>query len=151
MSVEQRLQHIEDRLNIKELKYRYCRAVDQREWETWVDQFAPDGTFEIEDAGEFHGQDELTRLATETLVEEYTHSLHVALNPTLDISGDTADGEWNLLLFYVQSDGTIGTRYGHYVDTYVRTADGWKIQSERLSFIAHESVSLSGAKGLGEY
>jgi uncharacterized protein (TIGR02246 family) len=149
MDPETRVRRLEDRDACRELRYRYNHTLDSRSWDDWVDLFTDDGRFEIEGRGAHEGHDELREL-TERFAAEYECSVHVALNPVIEIDGDRAAADWYLDLFYVLSDGTTGRRLGTYEDVY-RTVDGtWKIESASVRFTANDAVSLAGAhEGLG--
>ena len=123
-----------DRSEILNLKHTYCHTIDRGDYEGWVDLFANSGTFGRAGGNSFTGKSELQRFATDIFEESYDHSAHFLSNPVIETGESSAKGSWYLLLFYVRSDGTRGWQQGYYNDEYVRTEDGWKIDSTVVSF-----------------
>lgn len=116
---------------IKQVKYRYLRALDTKHWDDFADTLTEDV---IGDYGESLGEEHhFTDRAT--LVEFMRTSMpagiiteHRVTHPEIDIDGDEATGIW-----YLQ-DKVIAAEFnfmlvgaGFYHDTYRRTADGWRI------------------------
>jgi hypothetical protein len=116
---------------IKQVKYRYLRALDTKHWDDFADTLTEDV---IGDYGESLGEEHhFTDRAT--LVEFMRTSMpagiiteHRVTHPEIDIDGDQATGIW-----YLQ-DKVIAAEFnfmlvgaGFYHDTYRRTADGWRI------------------------
>ena len=116
---------------IKQVKYRYLRALDTKHWDDFADTLTEDV---IGDYGESLGEEHhFTDRAT--LVEFMRNSMpagviteHRVTHPEIAVNGDEATGIW-----YLQ-DKVIAAEFsfmlvgaGFYHDTYRRTADGWKI------------------------
>ena len=116
---------------IKQVKYRYLRALDTKHWDDFADTLTEDV---IGDYGESLGEaHHFTDRAT--LVEFMRNAMpagviteHRVTHPEIDIDGDQATGIW-----YLQ-DKVIAAEFnfmlvgaGFYHDTYRRTADGWRI------------------------
>ncbi|MDF2583284.1 MAG: hypothetical protein K0R33_1927 [Mycobacterium sp.] len=116
---------------IKQVKYRYLRALDTKHWDDFADTLTEDV---IGDYGESLGEEHhFTDRAT--LVEFMRNAMpagviteHRVTHPEIDIDGDQATGIW-----YLQ-DKVIAAEFnfmlvgaGFYHDTYRRTADGWRI------------------------
>ncbi len=116
---------------IKQVKYRYLRALDTKHWDDFADTLTEDV---VGDYGESLGEEHhFTDRAT--LVEFMRNSMpagiiteHRVTHPEIAIDGDEATGIW-----YLQ-DKVIAAEFnfmligaGFYHDTYRRTADGWKI------------------------
>ena len=116
---------------IKQVKYRYMRALDTKHWDDFADTLTEDV---IGDYGESLGEEHhFTDRAT--LVDFMRNAMpagviteHRVTHPEITIDGDEATGIW-----YLQ-DKVIAAEFnfmligaGFYHDTYRRTADGWKI------------------------
>ncbi|KRD06109.1 bile acid 7-alpha dehydratase [Mycobacterium sp. Root265] len=116
---------------IKQVKYRYLRALDTKHWDDFADTLTEDV---VGDYGESLGEEHhFTDRAT--LVEFMRNSMpagiiteHRVTHPEIAIDGDEATGIW-----YLQ-DKVIAAEFnfmligaGFYHDSYRRTADGWKI------------------------
>lgn len=128
---------------IKQLKARYLRAVDTKDWDLLAQVFAPDAVSGPNERGDVtEGREKIVDRLRGALGAVTTVS-H-AHSPEIDItSPSAATGVW------VQEDqlwgfpaGTSGTMhgYGHYHDTYVRTADGWRIAATRLTRLRVETT-----------
>jgi hypothetical protein len=132
--------------SIKQLKARYFRAVDTKDWDGLRGLFAggarigpldsglPPSDVRISDVrstGEWLARVQVT-LAGVT-------SVHHGHMPEIElVSGSEARGIWameDLLLFPSGSVPAALHGFGHYHETYVRDADGWRIATMRLTRI----------------
>jgi hypothetical protein len=60
---------------------------------------------------------------------------HAITTPTITIDGDTATGGWLVYALSTGKDHSKGApvvTYGRYIDRYVRTAVGWKIEYSKF-------------------
>lgn len=122
-----------DWLAIANLKARYCRLLDTKDWEGWGQLFTEDFVQDVSGSGGgvFHGRDAAvaaTRASIETA--KTAHQVHF---PEITIDGDTATAIWPLQDRLVWDGGRSLTAYGHYHERYVRTADGWRIAEQKLT------------------
>ncbi len=127
---------------IKQLKARYCRLIDQKDWAGLADLFAEDVRVEIagapggaEDTQRFSRRSEfLDRL--QTLMKPLTTVHHVHA-PEIELLSETrARGTWAVadrLVFPEGSDLRVLQGWGHYEETYDRSSGGWVIASLRLT------------------
>ena len=127
----------DDLEEIRQLKARYFRCMDLKDWDGLAAVFTDD--VEIDMTGEGAG---VTRS-----VEEYMPFLRDAIGdvttvhhghmPEITItSATTATGIWAMEdQLWWPPGGPIGHLhgFGHYHETYERTADGWRIKTMRLS------------------
>jgi uncharacterized protein (TIGR02246 family) len=130
------IQQLLDIEQIKQLKARYFRLVDTKQWDGWGKVFASDAVLEIPEGDLVHrGRAEI--VANVSTVMEHLRTVHHGLMPEIEITGpDTARGVW-AMSDYVEwpaDDGTrVGLRgYGHYVEEYVREDGQWCIARSRL-------------------
>jgi ketosteroid isomerase-like protein len=121
---------------IKQLKARYFRFLDAKDWDAYADLFT-------EDCVHFLPQEAPKPQVSN---EEYLRDLKVQLGngvtthhghmPEITLLSDTeAEGIW-AMFDYVQVDSPRGRvsimGYGHYFETYRKCADGrWRISSKR--------------------
>ena len=129
MAGDDELQRLADIEAIKQLRARYTRAVDTKDWDLFGDSLAEDARLTT-DRGVDEGRDEIVAVISGALATASTvHHIH---QPEIELTGsDTATGTWamnDLVVF----DAFSLRGYGHYNDEYVRTPDGWKIQSSTL-------------------
>lgn len=124
---------------IQRLKHEYCFAIDTGDYREWAEMFTEDGQF-VRDNGEtFEGHDELYGFASEGFDEAFDHSAHVVTNPVIDVDGDSATGNWYLLLFYETADGNPGWTQAMYDDEYEKVDGEWKISASEVTYgVAHE-------------
>jgi hypothetical protein len=136
-----RLAAIED---IKQLKARYFRCMDTKDWAGFAQVFAADA--EMDMSGEMRdGQTEgdgITRGGqaiadfVRSAVDPVT-TVHHGHTPEITLTSETtATGIWAMEDKLRWPEGApIRTLhgYGHYHETYTRTADGWRIQTTTLT------------------
>ena len=133
MNVIEKLVAIEE---IKCLKAKYCRVMDEKKWQEWRDIFTPDSKMlvpEVKERPEIVGVDAIIDFIIPLLDSAVTvHHLHA---PEIEIISDTeATGIWALddtLSWSADRTGTYGwTKLrgaGHYREKYVKTDKGWRI------------------------
>ena len=111
---------------IKQLKYRYLRTLDLKQWDDFAECFTPDVTGNY--AGlVFENRDTLVAFMRENLGDDLI-SMHHAHHPEITVHGDEATARWYL------EDKVIVEKFDYvlegaafYTDRLVRTADGWRI------------------------
>src|SRR5262249_14691981 len=122
---------------IKQLKARYFRLLDTKQWDAWGSVFAADVVMDLPEVSTvINGRADVVQGVSEALAGATT--VHHGHMPEIEITGlDTARGTW-AMEDYVEwpqrDDGTTpGMRgYGHYVEEYVRDAGEWRIARMRL-------------------
>jgi hypothetical protein len=131
------LQRLLDIEEIKQLKARYFRCMDQKNWDGWRDVFARDAVLEVPEANMVtSGRDAIIESVSGLLTGART--VHHGHMPEIEVTGaGTARGTW-AMFDYVEwpaPDGgdRIGLQgYGHYVEEYVREDGQWRISRSRL-------------------
>lgn len=127
---------------IRQLKARYFRFVDTKQWAELRNLFTGDARFEFPGLGNFDSPEAGVGAIKQALGEATT--VHHGHMPEIEISGDTASGIWAMDDLVVRGDdaspipgypaefqpGLHG--YGHYHETYRREGDGWRIASLKL-------------------
>jgi ketosteroid isomerase-like protein len=125
---------------IKQLKARYFRLMDTKQWDEWADLFTEDCVVWVEDQPDvtYTSRDQFVSSTSSILAEAVTahhgHMPEITIEPPGD--DDLARGIW-AMEDYVQiptPDGDITLKgYGHYHEHYRRGDDGrWRIASLRL-------------------
>ena len=127
LTVEERLQRIEDIEEIRALKARYARACD--------DDYDPDALAPLftEDAlwdggvlGRCEGRDAIRAFFSGT-ASVMPYAIHHVTNPDIEVSGDTATGQWLLWQPCVHAVGEQALwMAGSYADRYRREAGEWR-------------------------
>jgi hypothetical protein len=130
------LQELLDIEAIKQLKARYFRLMDLKQWDDWGFVFATDCLMEVPEAEMVNrGRAEIVANVSGALVGARTcHHGHM---PEIEITGDgTARGTW-AMFDYVEFPEMDGARfglqgYGHYLEEYKREDGEWRIARIRL-------------------
>jgi ketosteroid isomerase-like protein len=113
------------RAGVAECKYRYQRAVDGSDPEALLDCFTEDAVIHhVGGRGRMEGRDEYAVWCRERTETEMA-SMHMAMNPILEVDGDEAAGRWMYLVF-LEDDGTLEFGQGEYDDEYRRVDGEWK-------------------------
>jgi len=122
----------ETHLELRQLKHRYCHAIDAGDYEKWVSLFTDDGAFVRVGVDRYDGREELTTFATEVFDEAFGFSAHTVSNPVIDVDGDEATGSWYVTLRFETPDGEQGWKQAVYEDTFRRVDSEWRFETVRI-------------------
>lgn len=134
-ALEQRLQRFEDRYDIEQLRYRYCYAIDTRDWDALVSLFTDDATLDYGGLGTFEGKEGVREFATAVVEENLAATAHAVHNPILTVEENSATGQWYVSSPVTFADGTGGFRWGRYDEQYRRVDGAWRIEDLRLRIL----------------
>lgn len=126
---------------IKALKARYFRLLDTKDWAAFRELFTDDVAIDTTAAGGSvtEDADEFVAFLVDVLADAVT--VHQGHMPEIELTGpDSATGVWALHDIVVFPSGLRLDGYGHYSETYARTADGWRIASSTLTRL-HQDFS----------
>lgn len=119
---------------IKQLKARYCRYLDTKEWDAWRGLFSDDFLSDTSSAGGkvIRGADEFVAYTRKGLRSQATvHQVHA---PEIELtSATTASGVWALEDVVRFGPGVNLRGYGHYTETYQKVDGRWLITSSTLT------------------
>jgi hypothetical protein len=122
------LQQIE---NIKRLKYRYFRTLDQNDWTELAECFADDAVTNY-DSGKysFQGKEDIINFFQQFMSRPTLITQHQAHHPEIELTSDsTAKGIWYLQDIVIDLDANTTLRgAGFYHDEYVKINGEWKIK-----------------------
>ena len=111
---------------VKQLKYRYLRTLDLKQWEAFEALFVPEATGEYGDLT-FADRAEIVDYMRTNLGDGVV-TMHQVHHPEIDVDGDTARGVWYLEdRVLVPEHRFVLEGAAFYDDRYVRTQDGWRI------------------------
>ena len=119
---------------IKQLKARYFRTMDTKDWDGMRRVFTDGVVMDTTASGGsvISGADEFMAFLRETLADAIT--VHHGHMPEIDVtSPTTATGIWALQDTIVWPDGTRLEGYGHYHETYEKVDGQWLIASSTLT------------------
>ena len=135
---------------IKQLKARYCRHLDTKDWQAWRSLFTDDFLSDTSPAGGkvIQGADDFVTFTRKSLRSQATvHQVHA---PEIELtSATTARGVWALEDVVRFGPGVNLRGYGHYTETYEKVDGQWFIASSTLTrlredvFNAFVSVYIS--------
>jgi hypothetical protein len=130
--------------SIKQLKARYCRYLDTKDWSAWRAIFTDDFVSDTAEAGGkvIIGADDFvafTRKAIGRPAQATAHQVHA---PEIEFtSATTACGVWALQDVVRFAPGLTLVGYGHYHETYENNAGQWLIKSSKLTRLREDIVT----------
>jgi hypothetical protein len=122
--------------SIKQLKARYCRLLDAKDWDAWREIFADDMLSDTSEAGGkvIHGADEFVAFTRKNLEKPSQVTAHQVHAPEIELtSATTARGVWALEDVVRLAPGMNLRGYGHYHETYEKIDGQWRIKSSKLT------------------
>jgi uncharacterized protein (TIGR02246 family) len=122
--------------SIKQLKARYCRYLDTKDWEAWRTVFTDDFVSDTAEAGGkvIVGADEFIAFIRTTLGKPSQPTVHQVHAPEIELtSPTTARGVWALEDVVRLAPGLNLNGYGHYHETYVKIDGRWRIKTSKLT------------------
>ena len=139
-SIEQRVQELEDRDEIKELTARYCWHVAHGEGEAVANLFADDGVLDVT-GGDFkavRGREAILKFYRAS-VREPEVALPFIQNHIIVLNGDEAHGTCAIEARFARNGESV-TAAGYYEDKYRRERGRWRFVERKLFF--HHVVPL---------
>jgi uncharacterized protein (TIGR02246 family) len=119
---------------IKQLKARYFRTLDTKDWAGYRQVFTDDVVMDTSESGgeTITGADAFLEYLGTALAD--TTTVHQGHMPEITLTSDTtATGTWALHDIVIWPGGMRLDGYGHYHETYVKGGDGWRIASSKLT------------------
>ena len=126
----------EDLVEIQQLLAKYAVTITQGDVDGLISVFTPDGTYSA-----FGSTYTLSRFPE--LVDAAPKGLFMTGTSLVDLTegADTATGTQPLCFI---EHSAHDMRIGYYKDTYLRTADGWRLKTRAMTFIRRSGVHDSG-------
>lgn len=122
--------------SIKQLKARYCRYLDTKDWDAWRGIFVDDFSSDTSQAGGkvIEGADEFVAFTHKALGKPSQVTAHQVHAPEIELlSATTARGVWALEDVVRLAPGVTLRGYGHYHETYEKIDGEWRIKSSELT------------------
>ena len=129
------LQTLIDERDIRNVAFRYCRALDPKDWALLDEVFLPDATGELGTPTTLVGL-EAIRGRIQKALEHLDESQHLVGNHEIDVTGDSATHRCYLQAQHIREGAHCGPNYivaGRYEDRLVRTSSGWRIAHRTLA------------------
>ena len=128
-----------DWLEICNLKARYCRCLDTKDWDGYRAVYADDAILDTSPSGglRIEGADAAVAYVRSSISNDTitTHHVHA---PEIEIDGDTATGIWAMQDRNIWPTGRKLLGFGHYHERYVRVDGAWLIAGSTLTRINME-------------
>jgi uncharacterized protein (TIGR02246 family) len=131
---------------IRQLKARYFRTMDTKDWSGMRQVFTDDVVMDTSSSGGgvISGADEFMAFLSKTLDGVIT--VHHGHMPEIEItSPTTAKGIWAMQDLLVWPNGTRMFAFGHYHETYRKTNGAWRISSSTLTRLHTEFTTPKDA------
>lgn len=137
--LEERIETLEAKDEIRELRAEYCFRADARDWERWAETFTRDGRIEVDQLGTYEGRDEIIQFGVDVIAAEYQWFSHMVHNGVITVDGDEATGRWYFEVPCVSKatlfdPGEAGWLQGRYDEEYRRVDGEWKIAVSEAAF-----------------
>lgn len=130
--------------SIKQLKARYCRYLDTKDWAAWRTIFTDDFVSDTSDAGGkvIAGADDFVAFTRRALGRRTQPTAHQVHTPEIELtSATTARGTWALQDVVRFGFGVTLVGYGHYHETYESITGQWFIKSSKLTRLREDIVT----------
>jgi len=126
---------------IKQLKARYFRLMDTKDWEHWGEVFTDDATLQFDLAvstsgrdgkplPKIVGRDAIVAMVSQSVPKQTVHHGHM---PEIELLDETeARGVW-AMEDIVDYGASLIHGYGHYHETYSKADGRWRIASVHLT------------------
>lgn len=130
--------------SIKQLKARYCRYLDAKDWAAWRTLFTDDFLSDTAEAGgkRIVGADDFVAFTRKSIGRRSQATAHQVHAPEIDLtSATTARGVWALQDVVRLGAGVTLVGYGHYHETYEKVDGRWLIKSSKLTRLREDIVT----------
>lgn len=145
-TLEEKVQYLLDREAITECQYRYARGCDLQDAELLASAFDetisvdyPTGTKLADVPGLGMAQGIVGNFIENGITTQHYMNLY-----EIKIDGDTASALVYLRATHKKVDADFWIVGGFYENSYVRTANGWKIKTVKLTTVYEEGESYTG-------
>jgi hypothetical protein len=130
-AIRRELRALRDVEEIKQLRARFCRLVDTKDWAGWAETCLTEDVHLDSGGGVRDGRDVVVASVSGAL--EHASTVHHVYTPEISLVGpDNATGMWAMEDWVrVTLDGEPMAFHGcgHYSEEYVRTEAGWRVKS----------------------
>ena len=149
LTLEERVQRIEDADAIRRLRYEYCEYGNLYDAERFAALFAPDAVWDGGNAfGRQEGLEQIGQMVRDA-GKRIRFSAHYIMNEMIDIDGDSATGRWWLFMPCTLDDESTWL-FATYDDEYVRQNGRWlfkRVVLDVKAFVPYEKGWAESAKG----
>jgi len=129
------LQQLLAREAIRDVKARYCRYLDTKQWDEFAGVFTDDFELDVSEGTGLplvHGRDEAVAQIRSSIEDAVTaHQVH---QPEMQFDDNGVKVIWAMqdrVIWSADKPSLVG--FGHYHERYVQEGEDWKIASLRLT------------------
>jgi ketosteroid isomerase-like protein len=127
-ALEQRVATLEDIQAITALRAEYCYYCDTGDWQKEAALYTDDAVCDFGPFGYYDGKEAITEFFRDLIPAGMDMTLHMVHNPKIEVTGDTATGEWYYEVPYTTVDNQAGWIAGKYFEDYVKVNGEWKFK-----------------------
>ncbi len=121
-----------DEAALTALSLEYADAVRAQDGARWAATWADECRWVLDSERSVDGREAVLEMWS-TAIAKYANVVQLYLSCVFDIDGDTASGRCEFMELNRTTEGAGKILAGHYTDTYVRTAAGWRYESRHLT------------------
>ncbi len=131
LTLEERIQRLEDIEEIKQLKAEYCASCDDNHNGPRIAAlFVEDGVWHRQDEEPNEGRQAITDYMNAIRNAGFMrNSAHMVTNPQIEVTGDTAVAKWRFTMMYTAMLPGGELQYnriiGYYIDDHVKVDGKW--------------------------
>ncbi len=136
--------------SIKQLKHKYMRCLDTKQWDEMATLFTDDVVTSYSGGQfSFKGKNEIIDFLQGAMPPSIV-SMHQCFHPEIELTGETsAKGTWGFNDYLIILDAGLSLRgYGIYSDEYEKVDGMWKIKSTGYKRVFEETWSRSDISSL---
>jgi ketosteroid isomerase-like protein len=141
--------YVQDFIAISQVKARYCRLLDTKDWAAYTELFTEDLELDVPGGSPpIRGREAAIRSIRAAV--EHARTAHHVHSPEMQIEGDVADVIWAMqdrVIWGPDRASTIReaghTGFGHYHERYTRKDGNWRIAALRLRYLIYEPYPRS--------
>ncbi|MGY1897589.1 nuclear transport factor 2 family protein [Nocardia gipuzkoensis] len=129
---------------IKQLKARYCRHLDAKDWQTWREVFTDDFVSDTTESGGpvIIGADAFVEFLRTQLGKPGRRTVHHVHAPEIElVAPAAARGIWAMQDVVRLAPGLTLLGYGHYHETYAKIDGSWYIATSKLTRLREDLVT----------
>lgn len=140
-ALQERLERVEDLLQIHQLFVDYGRHLDKRDFHAYAQLFSEDGELLLGPLARARGRAEIETVMAKVLGDVPGANVHIISSPAVELDGDRATAEvmWTVLNRSTKGNPVL-TMVGHHVDDLVREDGCWRF-ARRSGFVDIPSPS----------
>jgi hypothetical protein len=120
---------------IKQLKARYFRFLDTKQWDKLKELFIPDATWDVHGgSGHYQWSSRDAFIADVARAKAHSVTVHHGHMPEIELIDEAnARGVWAMFDYVEEAGWPPRHGYGHYHETYTKGEAGWRIATFELT------------------